>query len=224
MNEPVDLLVGTLQNFWAEIALFVPKLLAATVLLVAGWLLARLLRGAVRKVLGWMQFGGAVERSGLEALGRENGIELSIEALVSELVFWFAILIVVLSVANSLGLHVVAELLNRVVLYLPNLLVAILILVFGTLLARFVNRVVFAWLHGAKVDGALTLSTLSEYAIQVFALFLALEQLAIGTQLLLAAFVIAFGGLALAMALAFGLGGREWAAAKLQAWEDRKKR
>ncbi len=224
MNESGDILIGTLHNFWGEMALFAPKALAATVLLIAGWLVARLLRVAVRKMLGWLHFGRAVERSGLEALGRENGIELSIESLVGGLVYWFAILIVVLSVANSLGLHIVVELLNRVVLYLPNFLVAILILVFGTLLARLVNRIVFAWLQGAKVEGALTISTLSEYAIQVFALFLALEQLAIGTQLLLAAFVIAFGGLSLALALAFGLGGREWAAAKLQAWENRQRR
>ncbi len=224
MNESGDMLISSIQGIWAEMALFAPKLLAATVLLLAGWLLARLLRRAVRKVLGWLHFGSAVERSGLEALGRENGIELSIESLVGGLVYWFVILIVVLSVANSLGLHIVAELLNRVVLYLPNFLVAILILVFGTLLARLVNRIIFTWLHGTKVEGALTISTLSEYAIQVFALFLALEQLAIGTQLLLAAFVIAFGGLSLALALAFGLGGREWAAAKLQAWENRQRR
>lgn len=224
MNESGDILIGSIQGIWAEMALFAPKLLAAAVLLIAGWLLAHLLRSAVRKVLGWLRFGSAVERSGLEALGRENGIELSVESLMSGLVYWFAILIVVLSVANSLGLHIVAELINRVVLYLPNVLVAILILVFGTLSARLVNRIIFAWLHGAKVEGVLTISTLSEYAIQVFALFLALEQLAIGTQLLLAAFVIAFGGLSLALALAFGLGGREWAAAKLQAWENRQRR
>jgi hypothetical protein len=112
----------------------------------------------------------------------------------------------------------VAELLNRVVLYLPNVLVAILVLLFGTLLARFLNRLVFAWLHGIQAPNALLLSTGMEYLVQVFAFFLAMEQLAIGTYLVTAAFSIAFGGLVLALALAFGLGGREWAGQRIRAW------
>ncbi len=96
--------------------------------------------------------------------------------------------------------------------YLPKIIVAILVLIFGTLLARFINRLVFAWLHGMKYEGALRISTTAEYGIQIFALFVALEQLDIGTQLLTALFVIVFGAIFLALAIAFGLGGKERAA------------
>ena len=112
----------------------------------------------------------------------------------------------------------VAGLANKVILYLPKVVVAVLILVFGTLLARVVNRLVFAWLNGARFGGALGISTGSEYAVQIFALFLALEQLGIGSTLLTVAFSIVFGGLVLAMALAFGLGGRDWAADRIRDW------
>ena len=87
-----------------------------------------------------------------------------------------------------------------------------------SLLARVVNRLVFAWLNGARFGGALGISTGSEYAVQIFALFLALEQLGIGSTLLTVAFSIVFGGLVLAMALAFGLGGRDWAADRIRDW------
>jgi hypothetical protein len=106
----------------------------------------------------------------------------------------------------------VAELFNKVVLYIPNIIVAILVLVFGVLVARFINRMVFAYLNNIGVQGALTISTLSEYGVIIFVVFVALEQLAIGTELLTAAFQIGFGAIGLAFALAFGLGGREWAA------------
>ena len=134
----------------------------------------------------------------------------------SELIYWLVMLVVIVMVSDSLGLSKVSELFNKVVLYIPNIIIAILVLVFGTLLARFINRVVFAYLKNIGVEGALTLSTISEYAVQIFVVFVAMEQLQIGTQMLTAAFEIAFGAIALALALAFGLGGREWAAGVIQ--------
>ncbi|MFZ5484442.1 MAG: mechanosensitive ion channel family protein [Pseudomonadota bacterium] len=221
MNQQLDLFVTTLQTFWAEIAMFVPKLLAALLLLGLGWLLARVLRAAVERLLKVLRFDTLAERSGLEALASAGGVNLSLSALVGSLAYWLAILVVAVSVASSLGLTTVAELLNRIALYLPNVLVAVLVLLFGTLLARFVNRLMFTWLNGIKAPNALTLSTGAEYMVQVFAFFLALEQLQIGTQLVTAAFSIAFGGLVLALALSFGLGGREWAAEKIRQWSGR---
>jgi hypothetical protein len=84
-----------------------------------------------------------------------------------------------------------------------------------------VNRLVFTWLNGARFPGALSVSTGVEYAVQIFALFLALEQLDIGTTLLTVAFAIVFGGLVFALALAFGLGGRDWAADRIRNWSNK---
>jgi len=222
MNQQLDIFVASLQTFWSEIAVFVPKLLAALILFFLGWLLARVLRSAVQRVLQAFRFDKLAEQSGLEALASAGGVSLSLSSLIGALVYWLVILVVAVSVANSLGLETVAELLNRVVLYLPNVLVAILVMLFGTLLARFINRVVFAWLNGIRAPNALFMSTTAEYGVQVFAFFLALEQLAIGTQLVTAAFSIAFGGLVLALALAFGLGGRDWASGKIKEWSNNK--
>ena len=85
-------------------------------------------------------------------------------------------------------------------------------MVFGTLLARFINKLVFAWLYGLKLPYALVVSTSAEYCIQILAIFVALEQLGFGMQLIYLLFLIVFGSVFLALALAFGLGGRNWAA------------
>lgn len=221
MQMQIDLFMSSLQTFWGQIALFMPKLLAALLLFLAGWLVARLLRSGVKRGLEALGFGRLAEKSGLEALLRQGGLEVSLAGLIAGVVYWLVLLVIAVSAANSLGLDAVAELANRVVLYLPNVVVAILVLVLGTLLARFLNRLTFAWLHGMKIPGALAVSTGIEYAVQVFALFMALEQLAIGSQMLTLAFAIVFGGLVLALALAFGLGGREWAAERLREWSGK---
>lgn len=217
-SSQIDLFLTSLQTFWGEIALFLPKLLAALLLILAGWLLARILRAGVRRALEALGFGRIAEKSGLEALIRQGGMDLSLAGVIAGATYWLVLLVVAVSAANSLGLDSVAILANKVILYLPKVVVAILILVFGTLFSRVVNRVVFAWLNNAKFPGALSVSTGSEYAVQIFTLFMALEQLDIGATLLTVAFAIVFGGFVLTLALAFGLGGREWAAERIREW------
>lgn len=223
MNQQIDLFISTLQTFWSEIAVFFPKLMAALLLFLIGWLLAKVAKSAVERLLRLAHFDKMAERSGLEALAQSGGVKLSLSTMISEVIYWLLLLVVAVSITNSLGLQAVSDLLNRAVLYLPNVLVSILVLVFGTLLARLVNRLTFTWLNGIKAPGALTISTGAEYAVQIFAFFLALEQLNIGTQLVTAAFSIAFGGIVFALALAFGLGGKEWAAERIKAWSNLKK-
>ena len=221
MQQQLDIFVASLTSFWTQLASFVPQLLAALVLLFLGWLFANLLRSGLAKLLDVLKFDELALKTGIEAFLRQGNIHISLSRLLANLVYWLVILVVIVTVANSLGLHAVAELFNRVVLYLPNIIVAILVLVFGILIARFINRLVFAYLNNIGVEGALTISTFSEYAVVVFVVFMALEQLQIGTQLLTAAFQIAFGAIGLAFAIAFGLGGRDWAAGIIKKISDK---
>jgi hypothetical protein len=216
MEKQIDIFVSSLNAFWQQIANFVPKMVAAILLLLIGWLIARLVRGGVRRLLAISQFKSLVHNSGVEDLLRHGGITVTFTGMIAELSFWFVMLVVIVMVSNSLGLTVVADLFNRIVLYLPNVIVAILVLIFGSLLGRFINRLMFAWLNNLGVANALILSTATQYSVYVLTLFLALQQLNIGAQLLTAAFVILFGGICLALALAFGLGGRDWAASVIE--------
>ena len=216
MQQQLDVFVASISSFWTQLASFVPQLLAAMVLLFVGWLIANLVRTGVMKLLDILRFDSLAEKTGIEAFLKQGHLDVSLSRILAQLAYWVIIFIVIVTVANSLGLHMVAELFNKVVLYIPNIIVAILVLVFGILVARFINRMVFAYLNNIGVQGALTISTLAEYAVIIFVIFVALEQLAIGTTLLTAAFQIGFGAIGLAFALAFGLGGREWAASVIK--------
>ena len=221
MQQQLDVFVASLTSFWTQLASFVPQLLAALVLLFVGWILANLARTGVIKLLDLLRFDSLADKTGIEAFLKQGHVDISLGRLIANLVYWVIIFIVIVTVANSLGLHLVAELFNKIVLYIPNVIVAILVLMFGILIARIINRLVFAYLNNIGVQGALTISTLSEYAMIIFVVFVALEQLEIGTMLLTAAFQIGFGAIGLALALAFGLGGREWAAGVIKRMTDR---
>lgn len=222
MEQQFDVFVASLTSFWTQLAAFVPQLLAALVLLFLGWILANIVRTAVGKVLDTLKFDELGKKTGIEAFMRQGNIDLTLSRLIANLVYWIILLVVIVTVANSLGLTNVAELFNKVVFYLPNIIVAVLVLVFGVMVARFINRLIFAYLNNMGVDGALTLSTLAEYAVIIFVVFVALEQLQIGTHLLISAFQIGFGAIGLALALAFGLGGREWAAGVIKRLTEKK--
>lgn len=224
MQQQLDVFVASLTSFWTQLASFIPQLLAALLLLFVGWILANLARTGVIKLLDLLRFDSLADKTGIEAFLKQGHVDISLGRLIANLVYWVIIFIVIVTVANSLGLHLVAELFNKIVLYIPNVIVAILVLVFGILIARIINRLVFAYLTNIGVQGALTISTLSEYAMIIFVVFVALEQLEIGTTLLTAAFQIGFGAIGLALALAFGLGGREWAAGVIKRMTEREGR
>jgi len=221
--DQVDVFMASFTTFWTQLASFVPQLIAALVLLFIGWILAKLARSGVRRLLTTLKFDKITEKSGLEAFMQHAELELSLAGVISNLVYWLIILVMIVTVANSLGLQMVADLFNKVVLYIPNVIVAILVLVFGTILARFINRLVFAWLSNTEFDAALTVSTFSEYAMMVFVFFIAMEQLQIANELLTAAFIIAFGAVGLAFAIAFGMGAKDWASRVIEKITEHKK-
>ncbi|OIQ85058.1 hypothetical protein GALL_331040 [mine drainage metagenome] len=212
MQDQINIFLGSLNQFWLQVINFLPRLLAVVVILFAGWLIARASKAGTRRLLELAHFDKIASRSGLEAFLKHDEIDLTLAGIISQVVYWMVILLFIITAANALGLNEVSRMLQALAGYLPEVIVAILVMIFGTLLGRFVNRLVFTWLYGINFSGALAVSTSAEYAIQIFALFVALEQLGLGTKILTALFVIVFGAISLALAIAFGLGGREWAA------------
>jgi hypothetical protein len=212
MQYQIDMFLTSLNQFWMQIVNFVPKLLAVLVILFFGWIVAKFVRSAVKRLLQLMQFDEFAQKSGLEAFMNSGNFHVTLSGIISQVIYWLVILLFVITGANALELTAVAQLLQQLAGYLPHIIVAILVIVFGTLLARFINRLVFAWLHSIKFEHDLMVSTSAEYVIQILAIFIALEQLGIGMELIHALFVIVFGAIFLALAIAFGLGGKEWAA------------
>jgi hypothetical protein len=201
---------------WSQLHILSPRLVSATLLLIVGWLVARVVRKGLLKLFRLIHLESAAERTGVESFLMRGGVPFTTVTLLGNVVYWVLMLVVALAVFNVLGLQVSAALLDQVSNYLPNLLVALVIVVFGSMLARFVGGVVETYLNNVGVDRAQEIGFLARAALLAFVLTLTLRQLQLAGDILLSAFQLAFGGFCLALALAFGLGGRDWAAGILQ--------
>ena len=205
-------LLRSLRNSWNEAIAVLPDVLLAVVLLIAGWLIAKLMRRLAIRVMRAAHVDEIAERSGLDDFLVQGGVEHTTVTLIGGAVYWLILAAVFIALLDALGLRTAEVLLARLATFVPNLIVATGILVFGTLLARVIGGLVFSYLSNIGSHAAAPIGALARYAVLVFVLFMAAEQLAIQTEVLVSAFQIAFAALCLAAALAFGFGGRDWAA------------
>ena len=223
----VDMMLEPLRAFVAQASILLPRAVLALLVVLAGWLIAKALRFVVARALRAVNFNVVTERAGMDGFLRNGGIHADTTALLALLAYWGVILAALIVAFNTLGLVYVTDLLTRLVAFVPRLMVALLILAFGAYLARFVGGAIAAALKGSEPHvpsgDAEVLGRLAQYAIVVFAALIALDTLNVGGDLIRETFLIVLAGVVLALALAFGLGGRDWAAAVLERlWPRRK--
>jgi len=218
LAEQLAVLVDTLKAFGNDLLAIVPRLVAALVLVIAGWVAARLLRRLTIRTLRLARFDVAAEKAGIEDFLVQGGVRMTAVSIVGHLVYWAVNTVVLLAALSALGVDTAGQLFNRMVLFVPNVIAAVVVLIFGALLAQFIGTLVFTYLSNVEVSGASAIAAIARWAVIVFVLAVSLEQLKIGGQILVSAFQIAFGAFCLALALAFGIGGREWAARVLDSF------
>jgi len=206
----------SIRLFWMQFVDILPRVATAFGLLTVGWLIARLIRKGTIRALKLIRVDLLAEKTGVEDFLLQGGVRYTTVTLIANMLYWFILFTVVLAVLGSMGLTTAADLFSKMLLYIPNVIVALLLLVFGTVFAKFVQGVSFTYLNNIGISGAQIMSTIAQWAVLLFVISAALEQLSIGGQILVSAFQIAFGALCLALALAFGLGGKEWAAQILE--------
>jgi hypothetical protein len=188
-----------------------PDLALAVVLLIVGWLVARFLRRVSIRILRLLRADEFAERSGFDDFLVKGGVDMTAVTLLAGAVYWLVLAGVFLALLDALGLRAADVLLERLGNFIPNLVVAVGILVFGSLLARLAGGLVFGYLSNIGSPAAAPIGALTRYALLAFVVFLAAEQLAVRSEVLISGFQIAFAAVCLAAALAFGLGGRDWA-------------
>jgi flagellar biosynthesis protein FliQ len=189
-----------------------------------GWLLAKAVRFAISKALRAMNFNVLTERSGMDGFLRDGGIRADTTDVIAIVFYWTVILAALLIGFNSLGLAYITDLLGRILLFVPKLLVAVLILAFGGYFARFICNAVTTYCRNIHIQDAELLGRLAQYAVLTFVVLIALDQVNIGGDIVRQSFLVVLAGIVFALALAFGLGGREWAAEWLERWWPRRKR
>lgn len=219
--QDLNMLLEPVRALLQEIGAFLPRLLVAVGVLIAGWLVAKATRFTVVKALRAFNFHVLTERAGIDNFLQQGGTEKDATDLFGTIVYWLVILAALIVAFNGLGLTQVTDLLTRVVLFLPKLLIALLLLIFGAYFGRFIGQAITTYLRNAEIADAELLGHAVQYAIVAFVILLAFDHLDIGGGLIQHTFLIVLSGVVLALALSFGLGGRDRAAHLLERWFPR---
>jgi len=209
-------LITALRATGDQVIEALPAILSAALLLLLGWVVARIARRLSIRLFRWLKVDAAAERIGIEGFLLQGGVEFTTVTLLGGAIYWGVLFVTFIALLNMLALPAGVELLERIVRFVPNVVVAVIVLIFGTVVARFVGSVTYTYLNNIGSKGAQTIAGLARFAVLGFVIAIAAEQLALQSAILVSGFQIAFGAVCLALALAFGLGGREWAAKVLE--------
>jgi mechanosensitive ion channel-like protein len=203
-----EALVQSWRNFASAFVLFVPRLVAATIIFAGGFLIAALVRRVVRRVLGWAHFDRLSLRTGASEMLRIAEMPTA-EVLVAKIVFWIVWIGFIVSAVDTLQFTPFQGLVGEFYRFVPRFVLALLVLALGFLVGNFLWRATLLASVNAGLPGARLLSGALRVLVIAIGAVMALEQLGLATTVALTAFAITFGALMLGLAIAFGLGGRD---------------
>ncbi|RYF13627.1 MAG: small-conductance mechanosensitive ion channel [Comamonadaceae bacterium] len=218
VTEWSDAMFTSLAAAMALLFSAIPKIIGFVLIIVAGWFIASLIERGLAAMLRAIKFNDLSERAGLSDFIRKMGMNTDAAGMIGLVVKWFVRLIALVVAFDALGLPAVSEVLRQLLLWLPNVVVALVVLVIGGLAARALGNVVRGAASEAGLTNANFLSKAAAVVVWAFAIVVAVNQLGIATELVNTLFMAVVGALALGLGLAFGLGGRETAAEILRKW------
>ncbi len=210
-NEFVGVIQLAFADLWSSLILFLPRFVGAIIVLIIGVIVANILRKVIMKISEVIKLDEIAVKLEVKKTFEQSGVRLHIGKLLGWIIKWFFIVVFLIAAADILRWDQVTVFLRDVVLYLPNVIISVVILLVGVLLANFVNSIVRTAVEAAKLSSAAFLAGISKWAILIFSFMAALVQLGIAEDLIRVLFTGLVGMLALAGGLAFGLGGREHA-------------
>lgn len=205
-------LVGAMSALWQKIAAFIPNLIGALVVVVVGFVVARLLDALLSKLLAKLGLDRLMQGTGLNKMMARVGIKVPVSTLIGRIIYWFVLLVFLVSALESLGLERISATLDTLALYVPKVFAAALVLVAGILLAQLLNSVVSGAAEGVGIDYAGALGRLSQGLVIIISVSVAIGQLEIKAELLNYVIAIILLSIGIAVALAIGLGCRGIAA------------
>ncbi len=207
----VEAIRGSLTNTFNGFAEFIPKLFGALIILLIGWLIARAIKFALSKVLKAVNFDSLTEKVGINGYMAKAGLKARGSDLIAKLGYWIVMFTVLTLFFNSLGLESVSGLLQDVINFIPNIIVACILLVIGMYLAQFVQGLAEGALKAGGFSNPGLVGKIAYGAVMFLTVTLVLNQLSIGDGILDKIISIVLGALGLGLSIAFGLGGVDWA-------------
>lgn len=206
------IVIDPIKETLVKVGTFLPILIGVLFILVVGWLIAKVIQRLVTRVLILARLDVASERTGIANFLARGEIKYTLSELIGMLTYWLVMLIAFVTAVDALGLRVAAQLLDKIVLYIPNVVVSIFILSLGTFAAVFLGGIVRTAATNAGVTFGRLLGQIAQLIVIIFAIAMTLEQLNIGTRIIAISLNVILGAAGLACALAFGLGCKDMAA------------
>jgi len=218
-----NLIVDPIREMLTRIMAYIPVLLGALVILIVGWIVAKAIKRIVDWLLKVVRFDTLADKAGISGILRKGDLKISAREVVSSIVYWLIIIMVLVMAVDALGLPKGSDVLAGLFAYVPKVIAALLVLVVAMFLASFVSGIVRIAAGNAKLPKPELLAGICRWAIIIFAVTISLAQLGIAPLLVTATFNIILGGVCLALALAFGLGGKDAAARYLEELKEKGK-
>lgn len=218
-----DAFMASITGALAVFMTAIPKIIAFVLILVIGWFIASLIGKAVAALLRTIKFNEIAQRAGIADFIKGMGVDTDASGFLASIVKWFIRLIALVVAFDALGLPAVSDFLRQVLLWIPNLVVALVVLVIGGLAAKAFSSLVKGTVEKAGIGKPELLATIASVGVWAFAIIIAVNQLGIGVTLVNTLFMATVGALALAIGLAFGLGGKETAGKMVEDWYNKGK-
>jgi hypothetical protein len=206
-----------LSNFLS----FLPALIGAVIILVLGWILSGILAALIEKGLKRLGFEKASQSAGIAGFIEKSGSGWTASKVVAEIVKWFIRLVAIQAAASILGMGRISAIIDSILLFLPNVIVALAIIVLGAFIANFVSGLVRGTVSEMGFGNPDLIANIARYAIIVFAVIAAVDQLGVAATVVNTLLIGTVAAAALAVGLAFGLGGQATAAQLTQTWYEK---
>lgn len=206
-----DVLISSLQNLWVQVLTWLPSLIGALLVFIIGMIVAAGLESLVSRIITAVKLDALLRKVGMEEYARRANLQLNSGRFLGQIVYWFIVVAFLLAASDILGFFALSSFLQDVLLYLPNIVIAVLIMVVALIAAKFVSRLVKVSVMGAKLHSAKFLGSASWWVITVFGILTALTQLGIAISIINTLITGLIAMVAIAGGLAFGLGGKDYA-------------
>lgn len=216
-----DSVTRALDTSWIVVSQFIPSLIAALIVLLVGLFVAHLLRALVVRVIDAIRLDVLLRKAGVGEFMQRAGFSLHSGRFFGDVVFWFFVVVTVLASSDIVGLWGLSSFLNQVLLFFPTIIVAALIVLASVLVGHMLRGLIRGSLKGARLHAAHFLGALAWWASVIFGVLAALIQLGVGEQIIQTIVTGVIAMVALAGGIAFGLGGKDYAADLLRKLRDR---
>ncbi len=207
----LNIVRASIQQVWITVASFLPSLLGALLVLIIGLIVSSVLDRMVERMIHYLKLDALLRRLGIEAFMHRANMKLDAGIFLGKVVYWFFILVFVLAASEILGFSALSAFLGTVLMYIPQVLIAVLILLVTLIVANFLRGLVRASVMSANIGHAKALATITWWIVTIFGLSIALDQVGVAMGIINTLITGLIAMLALAGGLAFGLGGREHA-------------